>query len=198
MLKIEYNIYTQERSGRMKLDIRGKNIDITDAIKDYTTKRLSKLEKYIEDARTAQVALSVEGERHKVEVTIPLNGVILRGEVTSDDMYSAIDLVVEKLEKQIEKHKTKLYKSYRGGGLKQAVAEEIQKELSNNKDTTERFKVVRTKRFALKPMDEEEAIMQMNLLGHTFFVFMNAETEEVNVVYKRKDKHYGLIEPDFD
>lgn len=181
----------------MQLEIRGRNIDITDALKDYTAKRLSKLEKYIEDARIAQVALSVEGERHKVEVTIPLNGVILRGEVASDDMYSAIDLVVEKLEKQIEKHKTKLYKSYRGGGLKQAVAEEIQKEL-NDKDTIEKFKIVRTKRFALKPMDEEEAIMQMNLLGHTFFVFMNAETDEVNVVYKRKNRHYGLIEPDFD
>lgn len=181
----------------MKLEIRGKNIEMTDALKDYTTKRLSKLEKYIEDARIAQVALSVQGERHKVEVTIPLNGVILRGEVASEDMYTAIDMVVEKLEKQIEKHKTKLFKSYRGGGLKQAVAGEIQKDL-NDKDTTEKFKVVRTKRFALKPMDEEEAIMQMNLLGHTFFVFMNAKTDEVNVVYKRKDKHYGLIEPNFD
>lgn len=197
MLIIEYNINTQERSGCMQMDIRGRNIDITDALKEYTTKRLSKLEKYIEDARIAQVALSVEGERHKVEVTIPLNGVILRGEVTSEDMYSAIDLVEEKLEKQIEKHKTKLYKSYRGGGLKKAVADEIQKELET-RDTTEKFKIVRTKRFALKPMDEEEAIMQMNLLGHAFFVFMNADTEEVNVVYKRKDKHYGLIEPDFD
>jgi len=181
----------------MKLDIRGKNIDITDALKEYTTKRLSKLEKYIEDARIAQVALSVEGERHKVEVTIPLNGIILRGEVSSEDMYAAIDLVVEKLEKQIEKHKTKLYKKYRGGGLKQAMADEVQKELEN-KEATEKFKIVRTKRFALKPMDEEEAIMQMNLLGHSFFVFMNAQTEEVNVVYKRKDKYYGLIEPEFD
>lgn len=181
----------------MKLDIRGKNIEITDALKDYTTKRLSKLEKYIEDVKVAQVALAVEGERHKVEVTIPLNGVILRGEVSSDDMYTAIDLVVDKLEKQIEKHKTKLYKSYRGAGLKHAFADEIQKELSE-KDHTENFQIVRTKRFALKPMNEEEAIMQMNLLGHNFFVFYNAETEEVNVVYKRKDKHYGLIEPDFD
>jgi len=105
--------------------------------------------------------------------------------------------VVEKLEKQIEKHKTKLYKKYRGGGLKQAMADEVQKELEN-KEATEKFKIVRTKRFALKPMDEEEAIMQMNLLGHSFFVFMNAQTEEVNVVYKRKDKYYGLIEPEFD
>lgn len=182
----------------MKMDIRGRNIEITDALKDYTTKRLSKLEKYIDDASTAQVVLSVEGERHKVEVTIPLNGVILRGEVAGEDMYASIDLVVEKLEKQIEKHKTKLYRSHRGAGLKKAVADEIQRELDEKKDTPDKFKIVRTKRFALKPMDEEEAIMQMNLLGHTFFVFYNAQTEEVNVVYKRKDGNYGLIEPDFD
>ncbi len=181
----------------MRLDVRGRNIEMTDALKDYTTKRLSKLEKYIDDARIAQVALSLEGENHKVEVTIPLNGFILRGEVTAEDMYSAIDMVVEKLEKQIEKHKTKLYKSHRGAGLKQAVADEIKQQL-DLKDTTEKFKVVRTKRFALKPMDEEEAIMQMSLLGHTFFVFFNSETDEVNVVYKRKDGNFGLIEPDFD
>jgi len=181
----------------MRLDIRGRNIEITDALKDYTTKRLSKLEKYIDDARQAQVALSLEGEGHKVEVTIPLNGIILRGEEASDDMYTSIDMVIEKLEKQIEKHKTKLYKSYRGVGLKQAVADEIKKELAQE-DKTEKFNIVRTKRFALKPMDEEEAIMQMNLLGHSFFVFFNADSEEVNVVYKRKDGNYGLIEPDFD
>jgi putative sigma-54 modulation protein len=103
----------------------------------------------------------------------------------------------EKLEKQIEKYKTKLYKAYRGVGLKQVVADEIRDQLQV-KDATEEFKIVRTKRFALKPMDEEEAIMQMNLLGHNFFVFFHAETEEVNVVYKRKDGDYGLIEPDFD
>ncbi|MDD4802943.1 MAG: ribosome-associated translation inhibitor RaiA [Syntrophomonas sp.] len=181
----------------MRLDVRGRNIEITDALKDYTTKRLSKLERYIDDARIAQVALSIEGEHHKVEVTIPLNGLILRGEVTAEDMYTAIDMVVEKLEKQIDKHKTKLYKSHRGVGLKQALADEIKRQLAE-KDTTEKYKIVRTKRFALKPMDEEEAIMQMSLLGHTFFVFFNSGTDEVNVVYKRKDGNYGLIEPDFD
>jgi putative sigma-54 modulation protein len=180
----------------MRLDIRGRNIEITDALKDYTTKRLSKLEKYIDDARIAQVALSLEGEDHKVEVTIPLNGLILRGEVTAEDMYSAIDMVVEKLEKQIEKHKTKLYKSHRGSGLKQAADEESRRTLTT--DEGEKFKVVRTKRFALKPMDEEEAIMQMSLLGHNFFMFFNANTDEVNVVYKRMDGNFGLIEPDFD
>jgi putative sigma-54 modulation protein len=181
----------------MRLDIRGRNIEITDALKDYTTKRLSKLEKYIDDARIAQVALSLEGESHKVEVTIPLNGLILRGEVTAEDMYSAIDMVVEKLEKQIEKHKTKLFKSHRGAGLKQAVADEMKRQL-DDKEPVEKFKIVRTKRFALKPMDEEEAIMQMSLLGHNFFVFFNSETDEVNVVYNRKDGNFGLIEPDFN
>ena len=181
----------------MKFDIRGKNIELTDALKDYTTKRLSKLEKYIEDVKEAQVALSVGAEGHKVEVTIPLNGIILRGEDCTDDMYSSIDLVVEKLEKQIKKYKTRLYRNNRGAGLKKALREEAIEELDKGKPA-EKFNIVRTKRFALKPMDEEEAIMQMNLLGHNFFVFFNSGTEEVNVVYKRKDKGYGLIEPEFD
>ncbi|MGI5911543.1 MAG: ribosome hibernation-promoting factor, HPF/YfiA family [Syntrophomonadaceae bacterium] len=181
----------------MKFDIRGKNIELTDALKDYTTKRLSKLEKYIDDVKVAQVALSVGAEGHKVEVTIPLNGIMLRGEESTEDMYSSIDLVEEKLEKQIEKYKTKLYRNYRGVGLKTAFKDEVQKELNQGK-TTEKFNIVRSKRFALKPMDEEEAIMQMNLLGHNFFVFFNSRTDEVNVVYKRKDKGYGLIEPEFD
>jgi putative sigma-54 modulation protein len=182
----------------MRMDIRGRNIEITDALKDYTTKRLSKLEKYIDDARTAQVALSLEGEDHKVEVTIPLNGLILRGEVTAEDMYSAIDMVVEKLEKQIEKHKTKLYKRQRGSGLKQLAEEEARPVVSSKTKDFDRYNVVRTKRFALKPMDEEEAIMQMCLLGHNFFMFFNSSSDEINVVYKRMDGNYGLIEPDFD
>ena len=144
-----------------------------------------------------QVTLSVDSEGHKVEVTIPLNGMILRGEEATSDMYTSIDLVTEKLEKQIEKHKTKLYKSHRTIGLRQAITEEIQRDLELP-ENTEKFKIVRSKRFALKPMDEEEAIMQMNLLGHNFFMFYNAKSEEVNVVYKRKDGDYGLIEPNFD
>lgn len=181
----------------MKFEIRGKNIELTEALKDYTTKRLSKLEKYIDNVKEAKVALSVGSEGHKVEVTIPLNGVILRGEEATDDMYSSIDMVVEKLEKQIEKYKTKLYKNHRGAGLKQALKEEIKENLDKYQDT-ESFRIVRNKKFALKPMDEEEAIMQMLLLGHSFFVFFNSHSDEVNVVYKRKDGNYGLIEPDFD
>ncbi len=185
----------------MKLDIRGKNIEVTDALKDYTTKRLSKLEKYFDDVKEAQVALSVDSEGHKVEVTIPLNGMILRGEEATDSMYSSIDLVEEKLEKQIDKYRTKLYRNTRGAGFRKSLREEIEKEIKNKVEpagAAEAFNIVRTKKFALKPMDEEEAIMQMNLLGHTFFVFFNANTDEVNVVYKRKDCNYGLIEPHFD
>lgn len=183
----------------MRFDIRGKNIEVTDALKDYTTKRLSKLEKYFEDLKVAQVTLSVDSEGHKVEVTIPINGMILRGEEATDDMYSSIDLVEEKLEKQINKYKTKLYRNNRGSAFRRSLQAEIENEIQSTKDKSDdKFNIVRTKKFALKPMDEEEAIMQMNLLSHDFFVFFNANTEEVNVVYKRKDSNYGLIEPNFD
>ncbi|MGE5404686.1 MAG: ribosome hibernation-promoting factor, HPF/YfiA family [Candidatus Saccharibacteria bacterium] len=178
----------------MKFEIRGRNIELTDALKEYVEKRLSKLEKFIDDVKEAQVALSVEGDSQKVEVTIPLNGVILRGEEESNDMYSSIDLVVEKLEKQIDKHKTKIFRRYRGAGLKKSLVVELEKAA----DHVEPFKIVRTKQFALKPMDAEEAVMQMNLLGHSFFVFFNAGSDEVNVVYRRNDGNYGLIEPSFD
>lgn len=178
----------------VRFDVRGKNLEVTEALREYVEKRLSKLEKFIEDIREAQVTLGVEGDSHKVEVTIPLNGMILRGEEESKDMYSSIDMVVEKLEKQIDKYKTKLYKRYRGAGLKKGLVSEVEAA----REEAEPSKIVKTKRFALKPMDVEEAIMQMDLLGHSFFVFYNAETEEVNVVYKRNDGNYGLIEPNFD
>ncbi|NLU51021.1 MAG: ribosome-associated translation inhibitor RaiA [Syntrophomonadaceae bacterium] len=180
----------------MRIEVRGKNIELTGALRDYVGKRLSKLERFIDDAREAQVTLSVEGESHRVEVTIPLNGIILRGEETTDDMYSSIDLVIDKLEKQIDKYKTKIYRRYRGVGLKKGAVDPTV--LKEEKEKEEPVKVLRTKRFALKPMDVEEAVMQMNLLGHSFFVFFNADSNEVNVVYRRKDGNYGLIEPEFE
>lgn len=178
----------------MNFDVRGKNLEVTEALKDYAEKRLSKLERFIEDAKIAQVTLSVEGDSKKVEVTIPLNGVLLRGEEAGPDMYASIDLVVEKLEKQIDKYKTKLYKRDRGIGFKKNFV----RELEEANEAVEHFKIVRTKRFALKPMDAEEAVMQMNLLGHNFFVFFNSGSDEVNVVYRRNDGLFGLIEPRFD
>ncbi|MBC7341059.1 MAG: ribosome-associated translation inhibitor RaiA [Clostridia bacterium] len=179
----------------MELITRGKNVPVTDALRDYAAKRLGKLERYLGSLDQVQVVFSVEGDRHVAEVTIPLNGLILRGEEETGDMYSSIDLVLEKLEKQIEKHKTKLAKRVREQGLKNLVnANNLA--LGEAEAEEQQRKIVRTKKFPLKPMSVEEAIMQMNLVGHSFFVFANAETDEINVVYRRRDGNYGLIEPE--
>lgn len=172
----------------MKVLVRGRNIEVTDALKDYVTKRLGKLDKYLDNLGDAQVTLAVEKESHRIEVTIPVNGMILRGEEATGDMYTSIDMVVEKLEKQIEKFKGKLTRRA-GKGAPEGKGAAAHDENGP--------KVVKTKRFAIKPMAIDEAVLQMNLLGHSFFVFSNAETEQVNVVYKRKDGNYGLIEPTF-
>ncbi len=176
----------------MNIIIRGKNIDLTNALKEYVEKRIGKLDRYFEGLDEAQVTLNVEKERHRVEVTVPVNGMILRGEEETTDMYSSIDLVLEKLERQISKHKTRLSRKVKNGSLLDLVPK-----VNNEAKEELEPKVLRTKRFAVKPMPVDEAIMQMNLIGHSFFVFSNAETEEVNVVYRRKDGHYGLIEPEF-
>jgi len=173
----------------MNLNVRGKNIEVTPALKEYVAKRLGKLDKYFDEDREATVTLIVEKGTHKIEVTIPVNGMILRGEEGTGDMYASIDLVTEKLEKQVNKYKGKL--SRKGRTLETKAGDLPVDEHPEEKE------VVKTKRFAIKPMPLEEAIMQMNLLGHNFFVFSNAETEEINVLYIRKDGNYGLIEPEF-
>ncbi len=178
--------------GRMAITVRGKNIDITPALKDYVAKRVGKVTKYFEAPGDITVILTVEKGRHIVEVTVPINGMLLRGEEATTDMYTSIDLVIEKLEKQIEKYKTKIARKLRGGVFKGDLVASTGEAVE-----TEEFGVVKTKRFAVKPVDVEEAIMQMNLINHDFYVFTNAETEEVNVVYRRKDGHYGLIEPEY-
>jgi len=167
--------------------VRGKNMDVTPALKEYVEKRLGKIEKYFDYPVSPQVTLSLERDRHIVEVTLPVNGMLLRGEEETGDMYSAVDLVLEKIEKQIDKYRTRLTRRNRAqakGGTPEYI------------DTSDEPVIVRVKRFALKPMTVEEAVLQMNLLGHDFFVFRNAENEEVDVVYRRKDGNYGLIEPE--
>jgi putative sigma-54 modulation protein len=176
----------------MQVQLRGRNIEVTKSLKDYVTKRLGKLDKYMVNFGDAQVALTVVRGLHRVEVTIPIDGMILRGEENTGDMYASIDLVVDKLEKQIEKYKGKLQK--RGNRINEGQRAMA---LVKKEEEEDGPKLVRTKRFAIKPMPVDEAILQMNLLGHNFFVFSNAETEQVNVVYKRKDGNYGLIEPEF-
>ncbi|MDR3560146.1 MAG: ribosome-associated translation inhibitor RaiA [Negativicutes bacterium] len=174
----------------MAITVRGKNIDITPALKDYVEKRVGKITKYFEMPGEISVILTVAKGRHIVEVTVPVNGMLLRGEESTTDMYTSIDLVIEKLEKQIEKYKTKIARKLRGGAFKGDLA------AVPRDGEDDDFLVVKTKRFAIKPMTTEEAIMQMNLINHDFFVFTNAETEDVNVLYRRRDGHYGLIEPE--
>ncbi|MCL6611456.1 MAG: ribosome-associated translation inhibitor RaiA [Peptococcaceae bacterium] len=173
----------------MKVQVRGRNMEVTGALKDYVEKRLGKLDKYLDNLGDVQVTLTVEKDSHRIEVTIPINGMILRGEETTGDMYASTDMVVEKLEKQIERYKGRLIKRAGKGNSEGRQAAQAEEDFGP--------RVVRTKRFAIKPMDIDEAVLQMNLLGHSFFVFSNAETEQVNVVYKRKDGNYGLIEPTF-
>ncbi len=175
----------------MKMNVRGKNIEITPALREYVEKRVGKITKYFDALGDISAVLKVEKGHHIVEVTVPINGMLLRGEESTNDMYTSIDLVVDKIEKQIEKYKTKISRKLRTGTFKGELVPNFDE--SDNED----YKLVRTKRFAVKPMAAEEAIMQMDLIHHDFFVFMNADTEEVNVIYRRKDGNYGLIEPEF-
>jgi putative sigma-54 modulation protein len=172
----------------MKFIITGRKIDVTEGLKERIYKKLGKLEKFFEKGTEINVTLEVEKGRHIVEVTIPYGSIILRAEESGSDMYSCIDKVVDVLERQIRKNKTRLEKRLKENAF-----------LNYNEDVVEEdiFEVVKSKKFAIKPMDVEEAILQMNLLGHQFYMFSNAETDEVNVVYKRKDGNYGLIEPEF-
>ncbi|MDR3585372.1 MAG: ribosome-associated translation inhibitor RaiA [Desulfosporosinus sp.] len=174
----------------MNIIIRGKHIELTDALKEYVMKRVGKLEKYSDEFMDVQVTLLVERDRHRVEVTAPIHGMILRGEEETEDMYSSIDMVVEKLERQIDKYRTKINKRMRSKVLKD---HEPKQPAAFNDEPQE--EIVRNKTFPAKPMSVEEAIMQMNLVGHTFFVFTNAESQEMNVVYHRNNGDYGLLQP---
>lgn len=178
----------------MEINVRGKNIEVTEALVDYAQKKVNKLARYLDRAREAQVVMTVIREEHIVEVTVILNGLILRGEESTGDMYASIDMVVDKLEKQLVKYKTRLSRSLRQQGLRAMTEKLFSPGMKEEEDTEAR--VVKTKRFPLKPMNLEEAILQMNLLGHDFFVFANADSEKVSVLYRRKDGDYGLIEPD--
>ena len=175
----------------MNFIISGKNIDVTPGLKDAIEQKLGKLERYFTPETEIIVTLSVEKERQKIEVTIPVKGNIIRSEQTSDDMYVSIDLVEEIIERQLRKYKNKIVDQQQSAvSLSKAFVEE-------DIEDDEEIKIIRSKRFAMKPMEAEEACLQMELLGHSFYVFRNASTDEVNVVYKRKGNTYGLIEPEF-
>lgn len=185
----------------MKFIISGKNIEVTPGLKDAIEQKLGKLERYFTPETEINVTLSVEKGRQKIEVTIPVKGNIIRSEQTSNDMYVSIDLVEEIIERQLRKYKNKLVARNQGHPTSYAPSRNsFRKEFfDSEEETTEDDEVciVRTKKFGIKPMFPEDACVQMELLGHNFFVFSNAETDEVNVVYKRKDGSFGLIEPEF-
>ncbi|MFQ9985796.1 MAG: ribosome hibernation-promoting factor, HPF/YfiA family [Lachnospiraceae bacterium] len=175
----------------MKITISGRNLEVTEGLRAAVNDKLSKLERFFSPNTEILVTLSVEKERQKIEVTIPVKGNIIRSEQVSNDMYVSIDLVEEIIERQLKKYKNKLSDQQKNGGS--FNPEFLEKEY----DDQEEVQIIRTKRFGIKPMYPEDACIQMELLGHNFFMFRNAETDEVNVVYKRKGNTFGLIEPEF-
>ena len=175
----------------MNYMISGKNIDVTEGLKQAVYDKLGRLEKFFNEDTNAQVTFSVEKERQKIEVTIPMKGHIIRAEQVSDDMYVSIDMVVEIIERQVTRYKKRIIDQEQDAAFFQNQF------LEEEDDIDDDISIIRSKRFAVKPMYPEDACVQMELLGHSFYVFRNAETDEVNVVYKRKGNTYGLIEPEY-
>ena len=172
----------------MKLTVRGNKLEVTDSIRNYVEEKLGKLDKYFEEADeiNANVLFRIQGKNQIVEVTVPIKKYILRAEEANEDLYASIDLVVEKLERQIRKNKTR---------IKERKVKDIP--VINFEDIIEeepKTTIVKRKSVEMKPMDEEEAVLQMELLGHEFFVFQDIDTDSISVLYKRKDGNYGIIE----
>ena len=177
----------------MEIVIRGSKLEITGAMEEYAREKLSKLEKYLEAGENvkATVLAKVNGHLHTIEVTIPLKSIILRAEEVQEDYYAAVDVVIDKLERQIRKNKTRIAASKKKEvkDFAYGYIEEI-----NDEEEVEEETVVKRKKIDLKPMSEEEAILQMELLGHSFYLYKDADTNKATVVYKRKDGNYGVIE----
>ncbi len=176
----------------MQYKLSSKNLEITPAMENILAKKLDKLDRLFDESAIASVLMSMEKGRSKIEITIPVKNSTIRSEQTGNDMYELIDDAVEAMEKQMRKYRGKLIDFYQGGQNPNKVYEE------NVETDEEPIKIVRTKRFAVKPMDATEACLQMELLGHDFYMFLNSDTNEVNVVYKRNNGAFGLIEPILD
>jgi putative sigma-54 modulation protein len=185
----------------MQIQVRGDHLEVTPALQEYVEKKIGRLEKYFDapPEREVSVTMSIERGMHRVEVMMQVHGVLFRAEEKTPDMYASIDMVADKLEQQINKHKTKLNQRFRDKGLRTRIKSSADSgafNLALEQDDPDILEsLVRVKRFPMKPMDVREALLQMDLLGHDFFVFTNAATDEVNVVYRRKNGTYGLIEP---
>lgn len=184
----------------IRFEIHGENLTITDAIRNYIEEKIGKLERYFNNVPNATAHVKVETYQNsttKIEVTIPLKNVTLRAEERHDDLYAGIDLINSKLERQVSKYKTRVNRKNRKNDEQEAFAslpEEKEAENLQNDDNDSEIEIIRSKNFSLKPMDSEEAVLQMDLLGHDFFIFTDRETDGTSIVYKRKDGKYGLIE----
>ena len=174
----------------MQLSVKGRNLEVTDAIRAYAEEKVQRMTRYLEHIVSGTVYLSVEKHQQIAEVTLRVRDLTIRAEESTDDLYSSIDLVAEKLERQILRYKERIAAHVsRSGGREE-------REVAPAPPAVEDLQVVKTKRFAVKPAEVDEAVLQMDLLGHNFYVFRNARTDEVIVVYRRRDGHYGLIEPE--
>jgi len=186
--------HTRKGVALVKIDLTARNLDVSDDLRDYVEKKLGKLAKFLERGVPAQVVLKSEKDRQIAEITLPLDGMFVRGEEATGDIYASINLAVDKIERQINKYRTKFQRRKREkrGQVRSVSAEAAEQETGAEGEPH----LVKVKRFNMKPMDPEEAILQMNLLGHDFYVFTNAENEQVCVIYRRRDGNYGLIEPE--
>ena len=187
--------------GMLHVIVQGKHMQVTPALRQYAEEKLGRIVRYFDQVKDAQVVMSVErrgelGKAQVVEVTVHGDGVVLRGEEASSDMYASIDLVAEKLKKQVEKYRTKFIDRWRIAESRKKTAQIAASRRALRRPDARESQVVRVKRFAMKPMTAEDAALQMELLGHDFFVFRNAKTMEVNVVYRRTAGNYGVIEPE--
>lgn len=181
----------------MNLILKGKQFEVNDSIENYVRKKMMKLEKYFDQIIEAVATVSVEKNRHIFEVTLQAKRAIIRAEEESDNIYNSIDRVVERLERQIIKYKERLYSKYSNEYNKEKVSVIVEtEEPDSSAHLNQERRIVKNKRFVLKPMSPEEATLQMELLGHNFYVFSNEETAQINVIYKRKDGNFGLIEPE--
>ncbi len=180
----------------MKINIRGENIEVTEAIKSYAEEKVKKIEKFLNDAdtREANIVIKVYNNIQIVEITVPLKNIILRAEVGEEDIYAAIDVAVDKLERQVRKNKTKLAALSKKKKQAEELRYEYFEKMNEKEDDEKEHKVVKRKSIDVKPMSEEEAMLQMDLLGHEFFLYKDADTMKPAVIYKRKDGNFGLIE----
>lgn len=174
----------------MNVNVRGKNIVVTPALKEYVEKKITKITRQFKTVGDISAVLKVEKGNHIVEITVPASGILIRAQESTKDMYSSIDLVVEKIERQVHKYKTRLAKRKYSNFVEPVPAPEVESAQD------EEFKIIKNKKFSMNPMTAEEAILQMNLLDHDFFVYFDPDYGGVNVVYRRKDGNYGLLQPE--